>query len=374
MYLQNENRSNGDMSDSDGDSVDDDTEDAWREVFPNDDLDILVFTQKLFNKRFPIKTRLDDDTFFTIYLTEQHSRAGLIRLAPHAHTRECRFNADYLRRLSRYCQRQRSVIEETPSRAGSKEYFPAIPAYSVPSDDSVTSDGPHQRSPILGDDLFTPPTSSLPGKCNSMSRKRRHSTVGLPSPQPSSPKRMCHDGEMEAVSSISTLSDTLLKIQKLEASVAALKSDYLLHSDDTLTKWGQSLPSRQPVRQPSFNPEMEAGPSKYQGFEIVGAPSSPPRMEDDMVFLSSDVLNAPAITHGLPSVGSDASFWLSEGDVRPNGQSSSMGEDLAPYDFGAAPYHSYTLHELLADETPGGKANRLVEMFGGAEGDEDWDY
>lgn len=48
-----------------------------------------------------------------------------------------------------------------------------------------------------------------------------------------------------------------------------------------------------------------------------------------MVFLGSDVLNAPAVTHGLPSVSSSASFWLSEGDVRPNDQSSRMGEDLA---------------------------------------------
>ncbi|KAJ9660123.1 hypothetical protein H2201_007030 [Coniosporium apollinis] len=313
------------MSDSDGDSVDDDTEDAWREVFPNDDLDILVFTQKLFNKRFPIKTRLDDDTFFTIYLTEQHSRADLIRLAPHAHTREGRFNADY-------------------------------------------------QSPILGDDLFTPPTASLPSKCNSMSRKRRHSTVSLPPPQFSLPKRLCHDRKTEATSSVATLSDIQFSIQQMKASLAALESEVLLRSDDTTIQWRQSLPSSQPVRKPSFNPETEAGPSRYRQFDNIGAPSSPPRMEDDMVFLGSDVLNAPAITHGLPSVGSDASFWLSEGDVRPNGQSSSMGEDLAPYDFGAAPYHSYTLHELLADETPGRKANRLVEMFGGAEGDEDWDY
>lgn len=177
MHLQNEDSSHGDMSDSDGDSADDDTEAAWKEVLPNDDLDVVVFTQKLFKKRFPVETRLDDDTFFAIYLTEQQSRADLIRLAPHAHTREGRFNADYVRKLSRYCQRQRPVVEETPSRASGQGYLPAVPAYSVSSDDLVTSDEPHQRSPVLGDDLFAPPTSSLPGKCNSTSRKRRHSTV-----------------------------------------------------------------------------------------------------------------------------------------------------------------------------------------------------
>ncbi|EON65757.1 hypothetical protein W97_04996 [Coniosporium apollinis CBS 100218] len=375
------------MSDSDGDSADD-TETAWKEVLPNDDLDVVVFTQKLFKKRFPVETRLDDDTFFAIYLTEQQSRADLIRLAPHAHTREGRFNADYLRKLSRYCQRQRPVVEEIPSRAGGQGYLPAGLAYSASSDDSVTSDEPHQRSPVLGDDLLTPPTSSLPRKCNSTARKRRHSTVrsvflqmraygsltyaeSLPPLQFSSPKRPCHGRKTEAISSVATPSDTLFQIQQMKATLAALESELLLRSDDTSSQWRQNNPSKQPVRQPSFNTGTKAGPSRYREFDSVGAPSSPPRMEDDMVFLGSDVLNGPAIAHGLPSVSSDASFWLSEGDVRPKDQSSRMGEDLAPYDFGAAPYHSCTLHELLANETPEGKANRLVEMFGGAEEEDD---